>query len=162
MCRIIRNATSKDLDRIMEIYDIARKFMRSHDNPNQWNNNHPTRSLVESDIALGKNNVIEVNGNVEAVFFFSTEKDPTYSYIEGQWLNPNAEYGVIHRIASSGNIKGVLESAVGFALTYVKDLRIDTHKDNYVMQNAVTKMGYKRCGIIYLANGEPRIAYERV
>ncbi len=159
---VIRNAKMSDLDRIMEVYAIARQFMRDHDNPNQWNNNHPAREIVIKDIEKQQNYVIEADGQVEGVFFFSTEKDPTYSYIEGEWLNPSGSYGVIHRIASSGKVKGVLERAVNFALQYSSDLRIDTHADNYVMQNAILKNGFSRCGIIYLENGDPRIAYERV
>lgn len=161
MSRIIRNAETSDLERIIEIYAIARNFMRSHDNPDQWNNNHPSRKIVEDDINRRKNYVIEENGTVEAVFYFAVEKDPTYDYIDGAWLKPDAVYGVIHRIASSGNIKGVLKSAVDFGATRIKALRIDTHKDNYVMRNAILKNGFIECGIIYLSNGEPRIAYER-
>ena len=161
MGRIVRNAETSDIERIMEIYAIARNFMRNHDNPNQWNNNHPSREIVENDIRLQRNYVIEENGTVEAVFYFAVEKDPTYDYIEGTWQNPDAEYGVIHRIASSGNVKGVLESAVKFGAARAKDLRIDTHKDNYVMRNAILKNGFIECGIIYLRNGDPRIAYER-
>lgn len=42
----------------------------------------------------------------------------------------------------------------------VPHLRIDTHEDNAVMQHVIEKCGFKRCGIIYVSNGTPRIAYE--
>lgn len=32
----IRNSTEQDFKRIMEIYVIAREYMKSHGNPNQW------------------------------------------------------------------------------------------------------------------------------
>ena len=157
----IRHGEMKDLDRIMEIYAIARRFMAEHDNPNQWKNNRPPRETVERDIRMHNNYVLEGDGQVEAVFFFSTEKDPTYAYIEGKWKTEGEAYGVIHRIASSGKIKGVLERAVEFSLKFTDRLRMDTHKDNYVMQNALKKCGFEHCGTIYLENGEPREAYER-
>ncbi len=158
----LRHATEADLDRIMEVYAIARQFMRDHDNPNQWQNNHPAREIVEADIKQQRNYVVEADGQVEGVFFFSTEKDPTYAYIEGEWLAPDAPYGVIHRIASSGKVRGILSLAVQYGLQHTEHLRIDTHADNYVMQNAILKNGFTRCGIIYLENGDPRIAYERI
>lgn len=37
---------------------------------------------------------------------------------------------------------------------------VDKLYDNVVMQNAVARLGFKRSGIIHLANGSPRIAYE--
>ena len=40
-------------------------------------------------------------------------------------------------------------------------LRADTHADNKVMQHLLEKHGFVRCGIIYVSNGTPRIAYQR-
>ena len=37
----------------------------------------------------------------------------------------------------------------------------DTHEDNYVMQKVFEKNGFRRCGIIYVEDGTPRIAYQR-
>ena len=34
------------------------------------------------------------------------------------------------------------------------------HDDNKIMQRAVAKYGFQRAGIIHLANGSPRIAYD--
>ena len=47
------------------------------------------------------------------------------------------------------------------ALSKCPNLRIDTHQDNKVMQHVVEKHGFTRRGIIYIADGSPRIAYER-
>ena len=40
------------------------------------------------------------------------------------------------------------------------NLRVDTHRDNKVMQHILTKYGFQRCGIIYVKNGTERIAYQ--
>ena len=37
----IRRATLQDLDRMLEIYDYARAFMRSTGNPTQWSGGYP-------------------------------------------------------------------------------------------------------------------------
>lgn len=39
-------------------------------------------------------------------------------------------------------------------------VRIDTHRDNKTMQHVILKNGFEYCGIIYLKNGEQRLAYE--
>ena len=40
-------------------------------------------------------------------------------------------------------------------------LRIDTHRDNKIMQTLLAKNGFQYCGVIRLTNGEPRLAYYR-
>ena len=49
--------------------------------------------------------------------------------------SPNEEYGVkAHGACKDGKIKGVLNKAVGFLFSKKAHLRIDTHKDNKIMQ----------------------------
>ena len=87
-------------------------------------------------------------------------EDETYAVIDdGSWRS-NTPYETIHRIASSGLRKGVLESAVQFAKSRMNHLRIDTHHDNLVMQHLVEKYGFQRRGIIYVQDHSPRIAYD--
>ena len=151
----------EDLDSIMAIYDRARLFMRQNGNLNQWINGYPSKEVILEDIANKQSYVIKKDNEILAVFAFINGHDETYDYIEGKWLN-DEKYGVIHRIASSGQIKGILHLAVSFAFNFVKNVRIDTHKDNFVMQNALDKEGFKECGVIYLKDGNPRIAYQKI
>lgn len=156
----IRNLEQNDIERAQQIFDCARSFMRSHGNQNQWNSGYPGKEILESDVLNKTGRVIEEDGIIHGVFAAFLTPDPTYSYIEdGAWLN-DEPYFTIHRIASDGTQKGILKTAVKYALTQSDNVRIDTHNDNYVMQNALTKLGFKRCGIIYLENGDPRIAFQ--
>ena len=41
-------------------------------------------------------------------------------------------------------------------------LRADTHADNKIMQHILEKNGFARCGIIHVADGTPRIAYQKL
>ena len=41
-----------------------------------------------------------------------------------------------------------------------QSIRIDTHADNKTMQHLIEADGFTRCGIIYIADGTPRIAYQ--
>lgn len=155
---IIRNATYEDLPEILLVYAYARDFMRRTGNPHQWENAHPAKELLESDIDKGDLYVL-YDGGIHAVFALIFGEDPTYGYIEGQWLNQDP-YVTIHRIASAGSRSGMLGQCVTYALSRCNNLRIDTHNDNFVMQHLLNKHGFSRCGIIYLENGDPRIAYQ--
>ncbi len=72
-------------------------------------------------------------------------------------------YGVIHRIAVSDAVRGRGVAGFIFDTCFAKcqNLKIDTHRDNLPMQRALEKNGFIRCGIICLANGDERIAYQR-
>lgn len=157
----IRPAQSADLNRILEIYAGARRFMRENGNPHQWNGGYPGRTLLERDMEQESLFVMESQRVIHGVFFFSLAPDPTYAEIfEGQW-HAERPYGIIHRIAGDGS-GGILRAAVEFGKKQADYLRIDTHEDNHVMQSAVQKQGFRRCGIIHLADGSPRIAYDLI
>lgn len=154
----VRNASMADLPRIEEIYAHARAFMAETGNPNQWGKTNPPTSQLVQDIGEGKLYVIE-SGGIHGVFYFSLGEDPTYTVIEeGSW-GSDAPYGTIHRIAGDGS-GGIVGTAVEFAKRIISHIRIDTHHDNRVMQHVLEKQGFLRRGIIHIADGSARIAYE--
>lgn len=156
----VRKARWEDFDRILEIYAIARKFMAETGNPSQWGNNYPPLDMLRADIPAGNLYVVE-DDRIHGVFAYFTEPDPTYGYIEdGAWLD-DRPYGTIHRVAADGS-GGVFSAVLNFAVERNSHVRIDTHADNKVMQHVLVKHGFIRTGIIYLEDGDPRIAYERV
>jgi len=79
-----------------------------------------------------------------------------------RWLKilTNLQYRLIIEGVAVGLLAGLLVSAFRVALSKADEIRIDTHHDNKTMQHVVMKHGFRRCGIIYLANGDPRIAYQ--
>ena len=160
----IRHSRIEDLDRIMEIYARAREFMAKAGNPHQWGDTGwPPESLIREDIGHKNSYVCLEEGRICAVFFFLAETDdPTYRRIyEGAWKNP-APYGVVHRVASSGEVRGAGAYCIEWAFRQCGHLRMDTHGDNTVMQKLLTKLGFSYCGIIYVEEDEwPRLAYER-
>ena len=156
--RIIK-ATDIDLPRILEIYAFAREFMAKTGNPNQWGTAHPPVSQLEKDVQQGRLYTVKSGERIHGVFYFCQEEDPTYAVIHNGAWHEDKPYGVIHRIASDGS-RGILKAAVEFAKAQIGYLRIDTHEDNRVMQKALRKLGFLKCGIIYIADGTPRIAYD--
>ena len=157
----IRLTTREDLDEVMEIYRKARAFMRSHDNPTQWAGGWPVREQIEYDIENNQSFVCTKDGKIAGVMCFFIGNDPTYAVIEnGNWLSDDT-YAVVHRIASSGEFKGTGTFMMTWAFEQFPNVRIDTHEDNYVMQNMLKKLGYTYCGVIHLENGDPRLAYQK-
>lgn len=162
----IRNAQIEDLPQIRAIYNAAKNYMDTSGNPNQWPAGYPPEEYLRKDIELRRLYVCEEDRVLYGVFLFAVMDDPTYHYIDGVWLNDET-YGVIHRIASDGAKKGIFKTVLDFCREQMSEqnilnLRIDTHEDNKTMQHLVKKYGFKRCGIIYLENGSPRIAYQLI
>lgn len=157
----IRKTKPEELDRVMAIYARARKFMAEHDNPSQWGNVKPYREDIVRDIAQGFSHVCVEGKQIVATFYYREGVDPTYLKIyEGEWAN-DLPYGVVHRIASAGTVKGAGSFCLNWAFGQCGNLKIDTHRDNIVMQNTLKKNGFVYCGIIHLADGDERLAYQK-
>lgn len=157
----IRRADSGDLDEILSIYDHARRFMAENGNAGQWGNSYPAQALLEEDIRLGRLYVCLADGRLAGVFAYAQEEDPTYRVIEdGAWLN-DTPYAVVHRVASAPGTKGAATFCLNWAFARSGNVRIDTHADNAPMQALLGKLGFTRCGNIRLADGSPRIAFQK-
>ena len=159
----IRSTTHEDLPHLLPIYEAARRFMQQTGNAGQWIDGYPKEELLINDIAQGHSYVcINENKEVVGTFYYVVGEEPTYLHIhQGAWLN-DAPYGVIHRIASSGKQKGVAETCINWCLEKCENLRIDTHRDNKVMQHILQKLGFTYCGIVYLGDGAERWAYQKI
>lgn len=162
----IRNAQPCDLDRIMEIYAGARRFMSEHGNPNQWGPTcWPPEELIRKDIDSSRSFVcVDDSEIIVGVFFFDQGEDIEETYLDisdGEWKGSNT-YGVVHRIASDASQKGIGATCINWAYEQCGHLRMDTHPDNYVMQGLLTKLGFEKCGIIHvIEDNYPRYAYEK-
>ena len=161
----IRKSTERDMGRMLEIYAYARAFMAAHGNPNQWGPTQwPPEALLRRDIESGDSYVCVHEGRVVGVFYFIQGRDiePTYARIvDGAWRD-DSPYGVVHRIATDGTVKGVGAYCINWAYERCRHLRIDTHEDNVVMQRLLQKLGFVRCGTIFVReDNDPRIAYEK-
>ena len=156
----IRKSAPEDIPEMLEIFAAARRFMAGTGNPDQWSEDYPGEELLKSDIASGDSHVILSEGRIVATFVLRPGNDPTYDTIyDGNWPD-DLPYATIHRIASRGERKGMLHAAMQFALERYSAIRIDTHRDNTVMRNAIAKEGFTYCGIIHCWNGTERLAYQ--
>lgn len=152
----IRLANTSDTNRIFEIYEYARAYMKAQGNPYQWGDDRPEKSLTKDDIKNQRCYVMEDEGHIYACFVFTIGFEKEY---EAKFPS-KVEYGVIHRVASDESKRGIVERIVDFAKEKVNLLRIDTHEDNKTMQRAIERQNFKRIGIIYLEDKSARILYE--
>ena len=157
----IRAGEISDLDDILSIFEEARAFMRTSGNMTQWTNGYPSRDVILQDIRAGYCFVCVEDGTAAAVFSLIDGEDPTYGIIDGgSWLN-DRPYATVHRMAVRVRNKGVAAFCLEWCFERCRNLRIDTHEDNIPMRRLVEKCGFQYCGIIYLPNGSPRLAYQK-
>lgn len=159
----IRKASEEDVETIMALYDQGRQFMRQNGNLNQWINGYPSRELVTEDIRLGRSYLVEDGGQAAAVFYFDAGEniEPTYRVIDGAWLD-DGPYGVLHRVASNGRGRGIMDICTAWGMERCPSLRADTHRDNLPMQRALERCGFHYCGVITIADGSERLAYQKL
>lgn len=157
----IRLASDADLQEIMEIFDISRKFMAANGNPNQWINGYPSEEIILKEIEQEHCYVCETsNGTIVGTFSLIKGEEKTYNIIyNGSWLN-DEPYATIHRLASNGKAKGIAEFCFTWCFNEISNIRIDTHEDNKIMQHIIEKNGFVKCGTIKVENGSSRIAYQ--
>lgn len=159
----LRLATREDLPAIERIYEDARIYMRENGNPNQWNGLHPNGEDALAGIKEGTSYVCEDSGEVVATFYFKMNaNDPTYhSIYDGEWKS-DTPYAVIHRIAVKHHGRGIIDFCFDECFRMFPNIRIDTHRDNIPMQKCLVRHGFEYCGIIHLANGDERLAYQKI
>ncbi len=161
--RRVRPATEADIPVILEVMEAARGIMRASGNVHQWAAGYPGAEHIAADIARGGAFVIQDGEAVSAYFAFLPSPEPTYGRIyDGAWLDDSRPYHVIHRIAGKPDAHGIFRTIMEFAFRHDCNIRIDTHRDNTIMQHNILKHGFSYCGIILLADGAERLAYQRV
>lgn len=158
---MVRQATMEDLPQMLAIFQIAREFMQANGNPNQWKDNRPDVDSIVADIMRGDSYLIEREGRIVGTFVLMKTPDPCYNVIVGKWQN-DEKYGTIHKVASDGTCKGILQEAIMYCESYFSNLRIDTHADNRPMRHLVEKNGFVYCGIVFMEDGSERLAFQRV
>ena len=161
MNRTIRHSTTKDIPLILRMFDHSRQIMRNNGNTVQWPIGYPRPDMVEADIERNASYIIEDNGTPVGTFALIIGIEPTYQEIQGgQWLNA-LPYGTIHRIACMPETHGIADCCFEFCDTRINNLRVDTHERNLILQHILKKHGFQYCCIIHIADGTPRMAYQK-
>lgn len=159
----IEKAQKEDIPRILQIIEEARLFQLSYGNK-QWAGGYPSPALIENDIATGIGFKVIVDERTEG-YLAVVDYDESYDAIEGKWLS-NQSYIALHRIAFSDAIRGrglfplfIDEMKKEAEKREAKSIRIDTDRQNPIMQHLLVKLGFTKTGYI-LFEGDRKLAYE--
>ena len=163
-----RRSKKEDIEEIITIIKMAQNYLKE-EGIDQWQKGYPNESVIEKDIEDGYSYVLTDEGSVVGTTYLSFDGEETYKTVyEGQWLS-DGDYGVIHRIAVDRELKRkglssriIKEVEAICKEKGIKNIKIDTHRKNIVMQKFLKKNGFKYCGIIYLISGDERLAFEKL
>ena len=160
----IRKAQYKDVQQMMYIVKQAQHDLKEM-NVDQWQNGYPNDTVLHQDIDLNKAYVAE-SDHVLGLMVISYNDETTYDPLT-TWIK--SSYMVIHRFVVEKEVQrtGVASYMVHQASMMAKELqmesiRIDTHEKNVRMRRFLEKLGFEERGIIYLKDGNPRVAYELI
>lgn len=164
-CRV-KKVEEQDIPTIVELFDRAKVYFAEKEIP-QWKiGGYPEEIDVKVDMNLGYANVLLDQNEIVGYCAIACMVDPTYQIIEGNWLNEES-YVVMHRtcIADYCKGKGYAGQFVQEAMRIAKqngihNIRCDTHEKNLSMRRMLEKNGFVYCGVIYVEDGTPRVAYQ--
>ena len=162
-----RKSTIGDIPNIMNIFKQAQSYFKENE-IDQWQNNYPNEEVISNDIKNNDSYVMISDDKIIATIYASFDEEKTYNKIyDGKWLN-NDDYCVIHRIAVDNSYKGqgvfykLIQNVETLCNTKgIHTIKVDTHEDNITMQNTLKKNGFKYCGVIYLEDGDKRVAFQK-
>jgi predicted GNAT family acetyltransferase len=166
----IQLSTFEDIPAIIAIINDAKEYLASQ-KIDQWQNGYPNAEQVVNDIKNNESYVVVNDENeIIATAMFTTNPEPTYKIIDGNWnIDENEKYGVVHRMAIKKEFRkfGLAtfmfhEFQMQLLEKKIKSLKIDTHEKNLGMQALIKKLGYTHCGIIYTNYHVKRLAFEKV
>lgn len=162
----------------MNLFDMARKTMATL-GIDQWQDGYPYKENIMEDIRNDESYVVTgQNGVILATFMLMKRNESTYDRIyDGAWLTEKeVQYATIHRITvlpesrasavSGKEEKPISRIIIEYAKDFVKEhnlsggIKIDTHEGNIAMRKMLEKNGFVYCGVILLADGQKRVAYQ--
>lgn len=156
--------------------------MKDNGNPTQWTDNHPSRETIEDDVQHADSYVICKmdntadnaerciadckENNIVGTFVFKQGPDPSYAKIyNGEWIDNTRPYHVIHRVMSTPDAHGIFAAIMDYCNKHADNLRIDTHRNNSIMQHLIKKYGFHYCGIVHIIDLDTdfeRLAYQKI
>lgn len=157
----IRHTRPDEIPILQTLYNNSRGIMRANGNESQWVAGYPSDELLAEDIRRGVSYVLCDVDKIVGTFAFIIGRDPTYEYIEdGCWEDDEHPYGTLHRLACAPERNGIFSSCIDWCRSQATSLRADTHSDNSIMLHLLEKHHFDYRGIIYIADGTQRRAFQ--
>jgi ribosomal protein S18 acetylase RimI-like enzyme len=149
----IVKAQIEDFDNVLKLVSDIIKDMEIKGNP-QWDENYPTKEILENDIKNGSLFVMVENVRFIALCALTENEEPQYLGIN--WMDKNSKALEIHRIAVHPNWqkRGIARKLLDFAEDHTQkngysSMRLDTYCKNSRMIKILEKRGYNRTGEIF-------------
>jgi len=163
-----RRGTEDDIPGIMNIIREAQSYLKEC-GVDQWQDGYPDEGTIRNDIQRGYNYIMADGSQVIGTTALIFDGEKTYDKIyEGEWLS-SGSYAAIHRIAVAARYKGrglagdIMKRIESICIDKgIHSIKIDTHQDNKTMQRYLSKNGFIYCGVIYLEDGNKRLAFEKL
>lgn len=165
-----RKAKASELDEIMKIIDDAKAFMKAS-GLNQWQDGYPNRESIAEDIKRGETYVLTRDGHIAATALVTLLGEPCYDVIEGEWKN-SEPFVTVHKVAAAGELRGkgatseMFSEIEKYALENgMRNIKIDTHRDNLRMQGFLKKTGFEYCGVVEVftfGNDRKRMGFQKI
>lgn len=156
----------KHIIKVLSIYEDGRLSLKER-GVNQWQDEGPSLESLLVDMENNFSYVLVDGEEIVGTTAVTEGIDKTYLEIEGAWLN-GEDYITVHRFAVAQSSRGkgygkkMFKEIAELAKSKgIKNIRVDTHKDNDSMKGLLESLDYKYCGIIRLENGDLRNAYQK-
>lgn len=165
---MITKALVLDLEKLYSITKSCAKQMIAK-GIFQWNENYPSKEILQKDIELQQIWKLEEKGTIIGVIVLTEIEDKEYQDVK--WLTRNNNNLYIHRLAIKPEYqrKGYAQELMNFAENYAlqnnyNSIRLDTFSKNKRNQKFYKKRNYKKLGNIYFCNQSefPFYCYEKV
>lgn len=162
----ITKGTMDDLNKIVEMYIIARRDLKEND-IHQWDYNDPSIQMLQRDIKAGNLYVARKGDKILGSVVLDENEEPEHEDIDWNVKEGKALY--LHRLVVHLDYQGEGTGKVlmTFAEQFAKDhgyscIRLDAYQENEVARGLYEQFGYEKAGKVYFPRRDvPFFCYEK-
>lgn len=161
-------ATLENLDEIMGVIEDGRLALKELGLP-QWQDDYPNATVIQQDIEEKISYILLENNIIIGTVVLDSRGEPVYDTLVGSWQNNDKPYLTIHRMAVK---RGLAHQGIGTVFLQlmerialeqqIEQIRLDTHKDNHVMQRVAEKNGYHYAGTVNYGIDFDCVAFDKI
>ena len=153
-----RKAKIEDLQEVFALFQSGIQSMRDN-GIDQWDEIYPDKKILQEDIEKGEMFLGFCEGKPASAFVLNGEYDEQYR--NGDWLNKDGNFLVLHRLCVNYKFQGKGISKI--TLQYIEDLaksmgaasiRLDVFPKNPKACALYQKNGFQKTGIVHFRKGE--------
>lgn len=158
-------ARPEEAEACYDILNMGRAFQQAQGFV-QWTEDYPNQDTIREDIELQRGYALRIDGRIAGYMCIDFAGEPAYAEIQGEW-GTEEPYAVVHRMAFSGEFRGMGLADRAFALieelcvkNSVFSIRVDTDFPNERMQHILKKNGFENRGVIVF-QGSGKLAFDK-